>query len=156
MPVAHVIGIFVRLSTNVQDNASTLWYKDHQNRDRLKGEDKMDVTSDGLYELLALMALTVLIVVFVADTIGNLIVFDNRFWNALVTGLVFLLLFGAAYYFVGDFDAPGLVAVGAFLVFCADLVSNALVFNNRFANALLTALITIATLGSIIYFLLAG
>ncbi len=114
----------------------------------------MQMANDELYGLLALMALSVLIVVFVADSIGNLIVFDNRFLNALVTGLVFAVLFGAAYYFFDDLDAPGLVAIGAFLVFCADLVSNALVFNNRFTNALLTALISIVTLGSIIIFLL--
>jgi len=112
----------------------------------------MGMENNDIFELLGIMAACVLIIVFIADMIGNLIVFDNRFLNALATGLVFLVLFGAAYYFFFlDFETPGLVLVGAFLVFCADLVSNMLVFNNRFANALLTALITIATLGAIMY-----
>ena len=113
-------------------------------------------TTDGLYELLILMSISTLVVVFIADTIGNMLVFDNRFLNALATGLVFLVLFGALYYFLGDFDAPGLVPVGAFLVFCADLVSNSLVFRNRFLNSLLTALISIGLIGAIIVFLVNG
>ncbi len=116
----------------------------------------MEMTSREFYELLGIMAACVLIVVFVSDMIGNLIVFDNRFLNALVTGLVFLGLFGATYYyFFSEFGTPGLVPIGAFLVFCADLVSNALAFRSRFANALLTAFITIAILGSLIYAFLA-
>ena len=112
----------------------------------------MEMTSDGLFEFLAIMAVSVLIIVFIADTIGNLLVFDNRFMNAFVTGLVFVFLFGAVYYFFGNFESPALVLVGGFLVFCADLISNALIFSNRFMNSLLTALITIAALGSVIYF----
>ncbi len=116
----------------------------------------MGMENSDIFELLAIMAACVLAIVFIADTIGNLIVFDNRFLNALATGLVFLLLFGTTYYFFfREFETPGLVAVGAFLVFCADLVSNALVFNNRFANSLLTALITISVLGAVMYSFLA-
>ena len=116
----------------------------------------MSMTSEGLFTFLAIMAVSVLIIVFIADTIGNMLVFDNRFMNALVTGLVFVFLFGAIYFFFGDFASPQLVLVGGFLVFCSDLISNALVFSNRFANSLLTALITIAALGSVIYFFVAN
>ena len=116
----------------------------------------MEIFADESFQFLAMIALSVLIVVFVADMIGNMIAFNNRFLNALVTGLVFLVIFGAATYFIGDFYAPGLVALGALLVFCADLVSNALVFKSRFGNALLTALITVVTLGAISYYFMTA
>ena len=104
------------------------------------------------YTLLGVAVASVLVVVFVADFIGNMISFSNRFVNALVTALVFAVLFGAGYYLVADLEAPMLVAVGAFLVFCADLVSNMFTFNSRFKNALLTALISSGVFGWVIWF----
>ena len=40
-------------------------------------------------------------VVFVSDLIGNTISFSNRFVNALVTSIVFALIFGAFVYYFG-------------------------------------------------------
>jgi hypothetical protein len=39
------------------------------------------------------------VVVFVVDLIGNTISFSNRFLNALVTSMVFALVFGSLVYF---------------------------------------------------------
>ena len=39
------------------------------------------------------------VVVFVIDLIGNTLSFSNRFLNALVTSIVFALVFGALVYF---------------------------------------------------------
>jgi hypothetical protein len=39
------------------------------------------------------------VVVFVIDLIGNTISFSNRFLNALVTSVVFALVFGSLVYF---------------------------------------------------------
>lgn len=39
------------------------------------------------------------LVVFVIDLIGNAITFKNRFGNALVTAIVFALVFGALVYY---------------------------------------------------------
>lgn len=39
------------------------------------------------------------IVVFVVDLIGNTVTFSNRFVNALVTALLFTVIFGALVYF---------------------------------------------------------
>lgn len=39
------------------------------------------------------------LVVFVIDLIGNTISFSNRFFNALVTAVVFALVFGSLVYF---------------------------------------------------------
>lgn len=38
-------------------------------------------------------------IVFVVDLIGNLITFSNRFVNALVTALLFTVLFGGLVYY---------------------------------------------------------
>lgn len=107
------------------------------------------------FELLAVSAASILVVVFVADFIGNMISFSNRFTNALVTALVFAVLFGLAHYYIAGMQAPILVAVGAFLVFCSDLVSNMFTFKSRFANALLTAIIATLVFGSVIAFYLS-
>ncbi len=108
-----------------------------------------------LFELWGVVAVSVLVVVFVSDFIGNMISFSNRFVNALVTALVFALLFGLAQYYVADMHAPLLVAVGAFLVFCSDLVSNMFTFKSRFTNALLTAVLSTLVFGSVIAFYLS-
>jgi len=39
------------------------------------------------------------IVVFIIDLIGNLITFGNRYLNALVSAIVFAVVFGALVYF---------------------------------------------------------
>lgn len=39
------------------------------------------------------------IVVFIVDLIGNTLTFSNRFLNALVTSLVFAVIFGGLVYF---------------------------------------------------------
>jgi hypothetical protein len=39
------------------------------------------------------------VIVFVIDSIGNIIEFNNRFVNALVTAVLFAVIFGALVYF---------------------------------------------------------
>ena len=39
------------------------------------------------------------VVVFVVDLFGNMVTFNNRFVNALVTALLFTVIFGALVYF---------------------------------------------------------
>jgi len=46
----------------------------------------------------------------------------------------------------------GLVAMGAVLVFIADLIGNTLSFHNRFLNALTTAIVFAAAFAFFIYF----
>ena len=40
-------------------------------------------------------------VIFISDLIGNTISFSNRFVNALVTSIVYALIFGAFMYYFG-------------------------------------------------------
>ena len=39
------------------------------------------------------------VVVFFVDLFGNMVTFNNRFVNALVTALLFIVIFGALVYF---------------------------------------------------------
>lgn len=95
--------------------------------------------------------------VLISDLIGNMIAFNNRFVNALVTAIVATLLvtglsfaLAAASDDVVD-DASVFVLVGAG-VFVSDLIGNILVFNNRFLNAVVTALVSVV----LVYLLILG
>ena len=39
------------------------------------------------------------VIVFIIDSVGNIIEFNNRFVNALVTAILFAIVFGALVYF---------------------------------------------------------
>lgn len=92
-------------------------------------------------------------ILFVIGYIGNMLSFSNRFMNALVTAVVFAVIYGALYFVIDKAvlsEQVGavsqeqwfkMVGISAILVFVIDLVANMLAFNNRFVNALMTALV---------------
>lgn len=96
---------------------------------------------------LVIVVLTAAAVVFVIGLFGNLIAFGSKFLNALVTAILFGVIFGLGplsanlggpSYFNFGFEA---VFAGAVVVFVADLIGNLITFNNRFTNALATAIV---------------
>ncbi|MEM7766352.1 MAG: hypothetical protein AAF253_02565 [Pseudomonadota bacterium] len=110
------------------------------------------------------------IIVFLIDLVANSLAYSGRFVNALMTAIVFLVVFGAlAYFGLGKLEVStdmaeipsrflpeGLlwlepVVIGAALVFVVGLVGNLLAFKNRFMNALVTALIFVAVFGAVTY-----
>lgn len=100
-----------------------------------------DVPLAGMLSLLAVVFAGVL----VADSIGNLIAFDNRVTNALVTAVIATFLVIAVNIVInmdgGVSDDPTVfVAVGV-VVFVADLVGNSISFRSRMINALVTAIV---------------
>ncbi|MEL6210641.1 MAG: hypothetical protein AAFR44_10770 [Pseudomonadota bacterium] len=110
------------------------------------------------------------IIVFLVDLVGNSLAYSGRFVNALMTAIVFLVVFGAlAYFGLGKLEVSTDMAeipsrflpedllwlepvvIGAALVFVVGLVGNLLAFKNRFVNALVTALIFVAVFGAVTY-----
>ncbi len=110
------------------------------------------------------------IIVFVVDLVGNSLAYGGRFVNALVTAIVFLVVFGAlAYFGLGKLEVstemaeipsrflpddllwlePVLIATG--LVFLVGLLGNLISFKNRFMNALVTAVIFLVIFGAVTY-----
>ena len=94
-------------------------------------------------------------VVFVVDLIGNMLSFSNRLVNALVTALVFAVIFGTLFglafrdgwkpspiFMPADFAWLEPVLISAGIVFVVGLIGNLLSFENRFVNALVTAIVT--------------
>ena len=93
------------------------------------------------------------IAVFVADLIGNSLLFDNRRWNAIITATISGVIFGGA--LIADYQMEGtrlpfilnlqnilgLTFLALQSVFVADVIGNSLVFGNRVANALATGVI---------------
>ena len=111
------------------------------------------------------------IIVFAVDLVGNSLAYGGRFVNALMTALVFFVIFGALAYFglgklefsteaaelpsrflPADFLWLEPVLIGTALVFVVGLIGNILAFKNRFMNALVTALIFLAVFGAVTYF----
>ena len=102
-------------------------------------------------------------ILFVVGYVGNMLSFSNRFMNALVTAIVFAALYGALFYFadpaelrskVGPLSQAQMlqtVGMAAVLVFIIDFVANMLAFNNRFVNALMTAVVFAALFGGLMY-----
>lgn len=92
-------------------------------------------------------------ILFVIGYIGNRIAFSNRFVNALVTAIVFGAIYAALYFLVDRTTLPPdlqkisqqtwlqMVGMAAVVVFVIDLIANMLTFNNRFTNALMTAVV---------------
>jgi hypothetical protein len=102
-------------------------------------------------------------VVFVVGLIGNILSFNSRFMNALVTAIIFALLSGVLFYMMFKDSIPRTIAapadlawlepvlVAAAIVFVVDLIGNMLSFSNRFVNALVTALIFGGIFGGLSY-----
>ena len=102
-------------------------------------------------------------ILFVIGYIGNMLSFSNRFVNALVTAIVFGVIYGALYFVIDQATLSSevgamsqeqwfkMVAISAVLVFIIDLVANMLSFNNRFVNALMTAVVFAVLFGGLMY-----
>lgn len=115
---------------------------------------------------LAVVVLTASAVVFVIGLFGNLVAFGNKFVNALVTAIIFAVVFIAVIYGLGASALTGAegqdlanfylsaAAIGAAVVFVADLIGNLITFNNRFTNALATAAVFAAMFAGALYFVL--
>ena len=107
-------------------------------------------------------------VVFVIAYVGNLISFSSRFVNALVTALVFAVVYGGLYFLVDQTMLPPelqaisqetyfrMIAISAGLVFVLDLVANVFSFSNRLVNALVTAALFAVLFGYLSYATLAN
>ena len=107
-------------------------------------------------------------VVFVIAYVGNLISFSSRFVNALVTALVFAVVYGGLYFLVDRSMLPPdlqaisqetyfrMIAISAGLVFVLDLVANVFSFSNRLMNALVTAALFAVLFGYLSYATLAN
>lgn len=113
-----------------------------------------------IYEPVLLAA----IVVFVIGLVGNILSFSSRFGNALVTAILFAVVFGALFYttqtdvrapqpqfFPAEYAWAEYVLFGAIIVFVVDLIGNALSFSSRFVNALVTAIVFALIFGGLTY-----
>ncbi len=107
-------------------------------------------------------------VVFVIAYVGNLISFSSRFVNALVTALVFAVVYGGLYFLVDRSMLPPelqaisqetyfrMIAISAGLVFVLDVVANVFSFSSRLVNALVTAALFAVLFGYLSYATLAN
>ncbi len=110
------------------------------------------------------------IIVFLVDLVGNSLAYGGRLVNALATAVVFFVIFAAlAYFGLGKLEfatdaaelpsrfLPGEylwlepVLIATLLVFIVGLVGNILSFDNRFMNALVTALIFLLVFAVVTY-----
>ena len=82
------------------------------------------------------------VLVFVVALLGNLVSFDNRPVNALVTAVIVALIW-EVWALTTHSVEPSIVSVilAAGAVFIADLIGNAITFTNRYTNALATAVV---------------
>lgn len=111
------------------------------------------------------------IILFVVDLIGNSIAYSGRLVNALMTSVVFFVVFAALAYFglgklvvstdVADIPSHFLpgdllwlepVLIATALVLIIGFVANILAFKNRFINAVVTAVIFLFIFGAVTYF----
>ena len=113
------------------------------------------------------------IVVFLVDLIGNSIAYSGRVINAVVSAVVFFVIFAALSYFglgslqvstdvvdvrsMSRFLPEGFlwlepVLIGTILVLIVGFIGNMLAFKNRFLNAVVTALIVLVIFGAVTYF----
>lgn len=85
--------------------------------------------------------------VLISDLIGNMVAFDNRLVNSLVTATIAtLIVFGMSYVLYasgGSFDDPSTFVAVFVGVFVADTIGNLITFGNRFTNALTTAFVSV-------------
>lgn len=61
-----------------------------------------DVSQETLFQMIGFSA----ILVFVIDLVANMLSFSSRLMNALMTAIVFAVLYGALLYFVGGAPVP--------------------------------------------------
>ena len=102
-------------------------------------------------------------ILFVIGYIGNLLSFSSRFVNALVTAIVFAVVYGALVYFIDSATLPPdlqkvsqeqwiqVIGMSAVLVFIIDLVANMLTFSSRFWNAFMTAVVFAILFAALVY-----
>jgi H+/Cl- antiporter ClcA len=90
------------------------------------------------------------VLILVADLIGNFLTFSNRFFNALVTSVVWGVLFFALNLAYDKLNPPPLLTwewdhfwwvaiLGVILAFISDFVGNSIAFKSPYRNALVTA-----------------
>ena len=111
------------------------------------------------------------IIVFLLDLVGNSLAYRGRFVNAIMTAVVFFVVFGAlAYFGLGKLEVSTDVAqipsqflpsdllwlepvvIGTVVVLIVGLIANMLSFKNRFMNAVVTAAIFLVVFGALTYF----
>jgi hypothetical protein len=109
---------------------------------------------------LAVLVLLVLIptaVVFVMALLGNLISFDNRLINALVSAAVTsAAIAGIVAYTARDFPLKSTVLLALFaggVAFLADVIVNQITFTGRFVNAFAKAAVFGVPFAGLIYYL---
>ncbi len=103
-------------------------------------------------------------VVFVIGLIGNALSFSSRVGNALVTAIVFAVIFGVLYhlseaevppspveFLPADYRWLQPILIAAAVVFVIDLIGNLLSFSSRFGNAIVTALVFLVIFGGLTY-----
>jgi hypothetical protein len=100
------------------------------------------------------------VLIFVADLIGNHISFHNRFYNALVTCIVWGILFFLLNVAYTQVSGSGIVTWenlkiytlgGVLLAFAADLIGNAIAFKSPYRNAFVTSVIWAIAFGIAAY-----
>ena len=110
------------------------------------------------------------IIVFAVDLIGNSLAYSGRFVNAITTAAVFFVIFAAlAYFGLGKLEVstdaveiPSLflpedylwlepVVIATAIVFVVSLVGNLMSFDNRFVNAVVTAILFLVVFGAVTY-----
>ena len=105
-------------------------------------------------------------ILFVIGLIGNVLSFSNRFMNALITAVIFMLVYGGLFYVALASDQDELreqigalsqeqllvnIGVAGALVFVIDFVANMLSFQSRFMNALMTSIVFLLLFGAFIF-----
>lgn len=106
-------------------------------------------------------------IVFVVGLIGNILAFGSRFTNALVTAILFAVVFGFAVYYgyahifvekqYSNFLPVGFswfepVLIASVIVFFVDFIGNMLSFSSRFVNAIVTAIVFAIVFGAAAYY----
>jgi uncharacterized membrane protein len=127
----------------------------------------MEVKSMSPVEQTLLVQLLVMAgILFVIGLIGNVLSFSNRFMNALITAVIFMLVYGGLFYVALASDQDELreqigalsqeqllvnIGVAGALVFVIDFVANMLSFQSRFMNALMTSIVFLVLFGAFIF-----
>ena len=105
-------------------------------------------------------------ILFVIGLIGNVLSFSNRFMNALIPAVIFMLVYGGLFFVALASDQDELreqigalsqeqllvnIGVAGALVFVIDFVANMLSFQSRFMNALMTSIVFLVLFGAFIF-----
>lgn len=122
----------------------------HTRLDAVKGWGGASAMLDKLPAIVA----SGFVLIFVSDIIGNHISFKNRIFNAIITSIVWGILFVALDLLYAEYNPPALVTagnlatftvIGVLLAFVSDFIGNMFVFDRRFANAFVTSIIWAVT-----------